>query len=102
VLHFNVSLLHIYSITDQAILNPSYVDVPLPTSSNKTKLLEVAFFKIFDTSHISTMKVDLPPAKSSDAPILVNILSEIEILALFAGTNDPICAIKLIRATCLM
>ena len=36
------------------------------------------------------MKVDFPPAKSSDAPILVKILSEIEILALLAGTNDPI------------
>ena len=46
--------------------------------------------------------MDLPPAKSSEAPILVNILSQIEILALAAGTKDPIWAINVIRATCLM
>ena len=49
-----------------------------------------SFFNILDTSHISTMNVDFPPAKSSDAPILVNILSQTDILALLAGTNDPI------------
>ena len=57
---------------------------------------------MLDTSHISTINVDFPPAKSSEAPILVNILSHTEILALFAGTNDPIWAISVINATCLI
>ena len=43
-----------------------------------------------DTSHISTINVDFPPAKSSEAPILVKILSQTDILALLAGTNEPI------------
>ena len=52
-----------------------------------------------DTSTISTIKVLWPTAKSSLAPILVNILSVIAILALVAGTNDPIWAINVIKAT---
>ena len=35
--------LEIYSITDHAILKPSNVAVPLPTSSSNIKLLDVAF-----------------------------------------------------------
>ena len=35
------------------------------------------------------MNVDLPPLKSSVAPILENILSTFPIFALVAGTNEP-------------
>ena len=40
--------------------------------------------------------------KSSAAPILVNILSTIQISALLAGTNEPICASIVINATCII
>ena len=90
----------IYSATAHAIASPSYVDVPLPISSNITKLFLVAFFIIFDTSDISTINVLCPILKSSDAPTLVNILSTTPILADDAGTKLPICAINGISATC--
>jgi len=57
---------------------------------------------MLDTSHISTIKVLFPDAKSSEAPILVNILSQIDIFALLAGMKLPICAIITIRAVCLI
>ena len=44
---------------------------------NKIKLFLVAFFKALALSFISTIKVDSPPTKSSLAPILVKILSNI-------------------------
>lgn len=40
--------------------------------------------------------------KSSDAPTLVNILSTTPICAFWAGTKLPTCAIKAIKATCLI
>ena len=79
-----------YSATAQAIESPSYVDVPLPISSNTTKLFAVASFRIFATSIISTIKVLCPMLKSSDAPTLVNILSTTPMCADVAGTNEPI------------
>ena len=92
----------IYSATAQAIESPSYVDVPLPISSNITKLFDVASFRIVATSIISTINVLCPILRSSDAPTLVKILSTTPICASVAGTNDPTCAINVIRATCLM
>ena len=71
----------IYSTTDHAIERPSKVEVPLPISSKINKLFLVALFKIFATSFISTMNVDWPVDKSSEAPTLVKILSTIPILA---------------------
>ena len=77
---------------------PSKVEVPLPISSRISKLFGVAFFIISATSFISSIKVDCPEDKSSEAPILVKILSTIPISALCAGTKLPICAIKTISA----
>ena len=92
----------IYSATAQAIESPSYVDVPLPISSNITKLFSVASFRIVATSIISTINVLCPILKSSDAPTLVNILSTTPISASVAGTKHPTCAINVINATCLI
>ena len=76
--------------------------VPLPISSKIISERFVALFKIFAVSFISTMKVELPFASSSLAPTLLKILSTIPILQVFAGTKQPICAIRQISATCLM
>ena len=54
------------------------------------------------TSVISTMNVLCPLARSSEAPTLVNILSVMHIFADFAGTKQPICAIRTIKALCLI
>ena len=80
--------------------SPSNVLVPLPISSRIRRLFEVAFLKMFATSVISTIKVLWPDARSSDAPTLVKIRSDSPMFALFAGTKEPICAIKAIRAVC--
>ena len=95
-------LLLIYSITAQAILKPSKVLVPRPISSRIRRLLFVAFRRILATSVISTMKVLCPLARSSEAPTRVKIRSTTPIFAEEAGTNEPICAIRTIRAVCLM
>ena len=92
----------INSATAHAIDSPSYVDVPLPISSNITKLFLVASFSIVATSIISTINVLCPILKSSDAPTRVNILSTTPILAYEAGTKLPTCAINVINATCLI
>ena len=92
----------IYSTTAHAILSPSNVLVPLPISSRIKRLLAVAFLKILATSVISTINVDCPDARSSDAPTLVKILSTIPMSADNAGTNEPTCAINTISAVCLI
>ena len=51
-------------------------------------------------STISTIKVDRPCERSSEAPTRENILSTTPIFADFAGTNEPICAIIIITAFC--
>ena len=51
------------------------------------------------TSFISTMNVDWPDARSSDAPMRVNSLSTMPMRAALAGTKLPICAISTISAT---
>ena len=75
-----------YSATDIAIANPSYVLVPLPISSKIIKDLFVASFNIVAVSVISVINVDLPAERSSSNPTLVNILSTKPISALSAGT----------------
>ena len=59
----------------RAMLMPSKVEVPRPISSRMTRLSFVAFFRISATSVISTMKVDCPAARSSDAPTRVKMAS---------------------------
>ncbi len=90
-----------YSATAQAMLRPSKVLVPRPTSSSRIRLRSVALFKILAVSTISTMKVDCPAVRKSMAPTLVKIRSTTPILAARAGTNEPIWASRQIRATCL-
>ena len=80
------------------MLMPSNVEVPRPISSRITKLSFVAFFRISATSVISTMKVDCPAARSSDAPTRVKMASTTPICAAAAGTKLPICAIRAISA----
>ena len=76
----------IYIAAAQAKDSPSKVLVPLPISSMRTRLLFVAFCRIVAVSVISTINVERPPAKSSDEPIRVNILSTGPMTALVAGT----------------
>ncbi len=52
-----------------------------------------------ETSVISTMKVDWPPARSSEAPMRVKIRSTTPMWADRAGTKEPIWAMRTIRAT---
>ena len=84
------------------MLNPSYVAVPLPISSNSSSDFPVAFCRISATSVISTMNVLLPVDKSSLAPTRVKILSTGQISAFAAGTKEPMCANITIIATCRM
>ena len=58
----------------------------------------MAFLRISATSVISTMKVDWPAARSSDAPMRVKMASTTPTWQLDAGTKEPICAIRAIRA----
>ena len=83
----------------QAKDKPSKVLVPRPTSSINTKLCAVALCKILAVSVISTIKVERPEARSSDAPMRVKMRSIGPILAALAGTAEPICANKTIKAT---
>ena len=55
---------------------------------------------MFATSLISTIKVERPEARSSEAPIRVKTLSVIPTVADFDGTKEPICAIRTISADC--
>ena len=56
---------------------------------------------IFAASLISTIKVLSPTEMLSDAPTRVKILSTMPTRAESAGTNEPICAIKVMSAVCL-
>ena len=86
-----------YSAKDQAILNPSNVLVPRPTSSSRMSDLGVALFRMFAASFISTRNVLSPAAKLSEAPTRVNILSTIPMVAASAGTKLPTWASKTIK-----
>ena len=79
---------------------PSKVDVPRPISSRMSKLFFVAQRSSSDTSVISTMNVDCPADRSSLAPMRVKMRSTTPMWALCAGTNEPICAMSTISATC--
>lgn len=64
-----------YSAMAQAIPHPSYVDVPLPSSSITTSDFSVAVRIIAEVSIISTMKVLSPLLMLSSAPIRPKIES---------------------------
>ena len=81
---------------------PSKVEVPRPISSRMTRLFWVACCKISATSVISTIKVDWPAAKSSEAPTRVKMASTTPTRQLAAGTKLPIWAISAMRAFCRM
>ncbi len=59
----------------------------------------MAFFSIWATSTISTMKVDWPADRSSEAPMRVNTRSTTPMRAERAGTKEPIWAMSTMRAT---
>lgn len=65
-----------------------------------TKLLDVACLRISAVSSISTINVLRSRKRSSLAPILENNRSMIPIVALSAGTNEPVCASIAISAVC--
>ena len=77
---------------------PSAPEVPRPTSSIITKLFLLALFKIVAVSSISTIKVERPEARSSEAPILVKMRSISPMIASLAGTNEPMRAMIAIKA----
>ena len=54
--------------------------------------------RIEAASVISTINVDSPSEMLSLAPTRVKILSTTPIFALSAGTNEPICAMSVMRA----
>ncbi len=64
-----------YSTMLQAMEIPSYVLVPRPISSSITRLRGVILLIMLAVSFISTMKVDSPPLRLSEAPTRVNIWS---------------------------
>ena len=66
--------------------------VPRPISSSTMKLRGVAVFRMTAVSVISTMKVERPRARLSDAPMRVKMRSMRGRLADSAGTKEPICA----------
>ena len=59
------------SATAQAIEMPSKVLVPRPISSSTARLRGVSWVRMLAVSFISTMKVDSPPARLSEAPTRV-------------------------------
>ena len=81
------------------MLMPSKVEVPRPISSRISRLSAVAVRRMSLTSVISTIKVDCPADRSSEAPMRVKIRSTMPSLAALAGTKDPIWAIRTISAT---
>ena len=78
---------------------PSKVEVPLPISSKMRSERGVAFLRMSATSFISTMNVDWPEDRSSDAPMRVKSLSTMPMRADAAGTKLPICAMRTMSAT---
>ena len=79
---------------------PSKVEVPRPISSRISRLRPVAWRRISATSFISTIKVDRPANRSSDAPTRVNTRSHRPMEALAAGTKLPHWAMMVMSATC--
>ena len=77
-----------------------FLDLPRPISSRIKRLREVAQRRISLTSVISTIKVDCPADRSSEAPMRVKMRSTMPMRAALAGTKEPIWAMSTIRATC--
>lgn len=78
--------------------NPSYVLVPLPSSSITTKLSFVACLKIALVSSISAIKVDTPLSWLSPAPTRQRTESKMGTSAKEAGTKEPTWARRAMRA----
>ena len=78
------------SATAQAMETPSKVEVPRPISSRMTRLRSVALFMMLAVSFISTMRVERPVARSSEAPTRVKMRSTMPMRAASAGTKLPI------------
>ena len=74
------------------------MEVPRPISSKITSALSSAWLSIAAVSTISTMNVERPRARSSDAPTRLKICETIPISAFVAGTYDPACASNAIKA----
>ena len=74
------------SATDQAMESPSKVAVPRPISSRITSEFSVALLMMSEVSFISTMKVDWPEVRSSEAPTRQKIRSTRPMRAFSAGT----------------
>ena len=82
---------------------PSKVEVPRPISSRISSERGVAFLRISATSVISTMKVDWPEARSSDAPMRVkSLVDDADARGWTPGRSEPIWAMRTISATCRM
>ena len=86
------------SATAQAMDSPSKVDVPRPISSSTTRLRSVAWWRMAAVSAISTMNVDWPRARSSEAPTRVKMRSTRPMRARDAGTKLPACASSTVSA----
>ena len=82
----------------QASDSPSKVLVPRPISSMRTRECSVALCRMLAVSSISTMKVERPPARSSEAPMREKMRSTGPISALSAGTNEPDAAMSTMTA----
>ena len=65
-----------------------------PNSSRITRLLPVAWWRMFAVSLSSTKNVDCPARIRSEAPTLVKILSNGVRCASSAGTKQPTCLLK--------
>ncbi|MNP43812.1 hypothetical protein D3C76_1376550 [compost metagenome] len=90
------------SAAAQASDRPSKVLVPRPTSSISTRLRSVALCRMLAVSLISTMKVERPPARSSEEPMRVKMRSTSDSSQRAAGTKLPMCASSTISAVCRM
>ncbi len=86
----------------QASDSPSKVLVPRPTSSISTRLRSLALLRMFAVSVISSMNVERPPARSSEAPMRVKMRSSGPSTARCAGTKQPMCARMTMSAVCRM
>ncbi len=74
--------------------------VPRPISSISTRLRSERLLRMLAVSVISTINVDSPLERLSEAPTRVKILSMMPMLADSAGTKEPIWAMSTMRAVC--
>ena len=88
------------SATAQARDRPSKVLVPRPISSRMTRERLPAWRRMRAVSVISTMKVDWPIARLSEAPTREKMRSHRPRRAEAAGTKEPICARMQMSAAC--